>query len=64
MIRIVSEQEVVNDPTLARAIGFYNIYHQIWALIEHERPLMHCRNTTFIYHNDLDKYMKVQGAAS
>ena len=25
---------------------------------------MHCRNTTFIYHNDFSKYMKVEGAMS
>ena len=25
---------------------------------------MHCGNTTFIYHNDFSKYMKVDGATS
>ena len=25
---------------------------------------MHCENTTFIYHNDFSKYMKVDGATS
>jgi len=25
---------------------------------------MHCGNTTFIYHNDFSKYMKVEGATS
>ena len=25
---------------------------------------MHCGNTTFIYHNDFSKYMKVKGAMS
>ena len=25
---------------------------------------MYCRNTTFIYHNDFSKYMKVEGAIS
>ena len=29
-------------------------------LIEQGRTLMHCRSTTFIYHNDFTKYMKVE----
>ena len=27
---------LVTDPALSRAIGFFNIYHQCWALIEEE----------------------------
>ena len=27
-------QEVLSDPALGRAIGFYNVYHQMWILIE------------------------------
>jgi len=26
--------------------------------------LIHCRNTTFIYHDEFSKYMKVDGATS
>ena len=36
-----SDQQIISrmirisyDSTLARVIGFYNIYHQMWALIE------------------------------
>ena len=35
---------VVIDPALARAIGFFNIYHQCWALIEKGKTLIHCGN--------------------
>jgi len=55
---------VVTDPALARAIGFFNIYHVMWKSIERGKILMHCGNTTFIYHNDFSKYMKVNGAMS
>jgi len=34
----------------------------MWASIELGRPLTHCKNTTFIYHDDLSKYMNVEGA--
>jgi len=57
-------QGVVTDPTLARAIGFFNIYRVTWESIEREKILMHCENTTFIYHDDFSKYMKVDGATS
>jgi len=30
------------------------------ALIEWEKILMHCKNTSFIYHSDFNKYMKVE----
>ena len=53
---------MVIDPALARAIGFFNIYHVMWESIEREKILMHCENT--IYHDDFSKYMKVEGAAS
>ena len=46
------------------AIGFFNIYHQCWALIEQEKILMHCGNTTFAYNNEFKDYMKVEGAVS
>ena len=55
---------MVTNPNLVRAIGFFNIYHQMWESIEQETILMHCGNTTFIYHNDFSKYMKVEGATS
>jgi len=54
-------QGVVIDPTLARAIGFFNIYHQMWESIEREKILINCGNTTFIYHDGFSKYMKVDG---
>jgi len=57
-------QGVVTDPALARAIGFFNIYHVMWESIERGKILVHCGNTTFIYHNDFSKYMKVDGAMS
>jgi len=53
---------IVTDPALARAIGFFNIYHKWWALIEKEKTLMHCENTTFTYSNEFNDYMKVDGA--
>ena len=55
---------LVTDPALARAIGFFNIYHQCWALIENGKTLMHCRNTTFAYHNEFSEHMKVEGTSS
>ena len=55
---------VVTDPALAMAIGFFNIYHQCWALIEKEKTLMHCGNTTFTYSNEFNDYIKVDGAES
>ena len=36
----------------------------MWALIELGRPLIHCKNAIFIYHDDLSKYMKVEWAIS
>ena len=36
----------------------------MFALIELERPLIHCGNTTFVYHDDLSKHMKVEIATS
>jgi len=46
----LKRQKVVIDYILARAIGFFNIYHQMWESIEWGKILMHCENTTFIYH--------------
>jgi len=57
-------QGVVIDSTLARAIRFFNIYHQMWESIERGKMLMHCGNITFIYHDEFSKYMKVDGATS
>jgi len=42
----------------------FNIYHQMWESIEQGKILMHCENTTFIYHKEFNKYMKVEGATS
>jgi len=53
-----------SNPTLARVIGFHNIYHQSWALIEQGKTLIYCGNTTFTYANDFKEYMKVEGAIS
>jgi len=36
----------------------------MWALNEQEVMLIHCENTTFGYHNEFSKYMKVEGATS
>jgi len=55
---------VVTDPALARAIGFFDIYHVMWESIEQGKILMHYGNTTFIYRDDFNKYMKVDGATS
>ena len=55
---------LITDPALARAIGFFNIYHQCWDLIEKGKALMHCENTTFTYDNEFKEYMKVEGAVS
>jgi len=57
-------QGVVIDSTLARAIEFFNIYHQMWESSERGKILMHCGNTTFMYHDEFSKYMKVNGATS
>ena len=57
-------QGVVPNPTLARSIGFFNIYHVMWELTEQGKILRHCANTTFIYHDDFSKYMKIDGATS
>ena len=56
--------ELVTDPALTRTIGFFNIYHQMWALIERGVMLMHCGNTTFANYNEFSKYMKVEGVTS
>jgi len=53
---------LVTDPTLSRAVGFFNIYNQCWALIERGKMLMHCGNTTFVYDNEFKDYMRVEGA--
>lgn len=50
--------QVVSDPALARAIGFDNID------LGRGKILMHCGNTTFVYHSEFSKYMKVEGATS
>jgi len=55
---------IAADPALARAIGFFNIYHQCWALIEKGKTLMHGGNTTFTYSNEFNDYMKVDSAES
>jgi len=55
-------QELASDPILAMAIGFYNIYRQIWAMIKWRKILMHCKNTNFIYHVEFNKYMKIDKA--
>jgi len=34
----------------------------MWAMIKRETILMHWAKTTFIYHSDFNKCMKVQGA--
>jgi len=60
----LERQELVSDPTLAKDIGIYNIYHQMWVLIEQERTLMHCGKTISPYHNEFGKYMNVEGATS
>ena len=65
MIGMVPERGgFIIDLTLARAIDFYNIYHQSWALIEQGKTLMHCENTTFACGNEFKEYMKVEGAVS
>ena len=33
----------------------------MWTLIEQGRTLMHWKNTTFVYHNEFSKYIKVEG---
>jgi len=55
---------VVTNPTLARAIRFFNIYQVMSESIEQGKILMHCGNTTSIYHDDFSKYMKVDGVTS
>ena len=53
-----------HNHALVRVIGFYNIYHQMWALLEQGKALMHCESTSFIYHNDFSIQMKVDEATS
>ena len=36
----------------------------MWVIIQLERPLMHCTNIAFVCHDDLSKYMKVEGGTS
>ena len=36
----------------------------MWALIEQEVIITHCRNTSFAYHNEFSKYMKIEGVTS
>ena len=36
----------------------------MWALVKLGRPLIHYWNTTFVYHDDVSKYTKVEGATS
>jgi len=55
---------VVIDPALARAIEFFNIYHQMWESIKRGKILMRCEDTTFIYHEKFSKNIKVDGATS
>ena len=55
---------LVTVPTLARAIGFFNIYQQSWRLIERGKTLMHCRNAIFAYHNEFSEYIKVEKVTS
>jgi len=55
---------VVTDPVLSRAIEFFNIYHQCWALIKQGKILIYCGNTTFTYNNEFKEYMKVEGVVS
>jgi len=54
---------IVIDPTLARAIGFYNIYHQTWALIEQGKTIMHCGSTTFAYDNEFKRTYEGGGSS-
>jgi len=56
--------EVVTDPTLARVIGFFNIYNKMRESIEPRKIPMHCKKTTFLYHEKFSTYMKVDGATS
>ena len=55
---------LVTDPTLARVIGFFDTYHQCWALIEKEKTLIYCKNTTFAYDNEFKDYVKVDEVVS
>jgi len=43
---------MVTDPALARAIGLFNIYHQIWESIKRGKILMHCGNNIFVCHEE------------
>ena len=49
---------LITNPTLSRAVGFFNIYYQYWALIEQGKILMLYENTTFAYDNDFKNYIK------
>ena len=53
--------ELLTDPALSRAIDFFNIYHEMWALIEQRCNDNALQNTTFTYHNEFSKYIKIQG---
>jgi len=55
-------RELVTNPALARAIGFFNIYQQSWRLIQRGKTLMHYENTTFAYHSEFIEYVKMEGA--
>jgi len=57
-------RELFTDPALARAIDFYNIYHQRWALIEWGKTLMHCQNTIFADDIEFNECMTVEGVVS
>ena len=62
MIRLPEQHGVVTNPTLARATSFYNIHHLMWASIERGKLPVHCGNTSFIFHSDFSKCMKIDGA--
>ena len=53
---------MITNTAFARAIGFFNIYHPMWESIKREKILMHCKNTTFTYHEKFYKYMEIEGA--
>ena len=61
---VFQNDKMVSGPPLARVIDFFNIYHETWPLIEQGRMLMHYENTTFIYHTEFSKYVKVEEAHS
>ena len=61
---IPEHRELITDSALVRAIGFFNIYHQCWTLIEQGTTLMHCGNTAFAYDNKFKDYMKMDKVVS